>query len=233
MRLIATLLLCLICVRPARAHRLDEYLQATLIAVESDHVNVEIDLTPGVSVADLVLWLIDSNGDGRVTDQEARAYAGRVLSKVGLELDGCARPLRLINVSMPPQDAIKAGEGRIRLQATAVIPTLKRGRHQIRFQNAHEPGMSVYLINALIPSNPAIRVTKQARDELQREYLMELDVSGPFPRPPQPHVDWVVNGRLRCCWSPPRGFSKRSRARVDFKKKAKKNMDSAARYQLA
>ncbi len=109
MRLIATLLLCLICVRPARAHRLDEYLQATLIAVESDRVNVEIDLTPGVRVAELVLWLIDSDGDGRITDQEARAYAGRVLSKVGLDRDGRARPLRLLHVTVPPRSTIEAG----------------------------------------------------------------------------------------------------------------------------
>jgi hypothetical protein len=191
-RSIATLLLCLICVHSARAHRLDEYLQATRLAVEFDRVNVEIDLTPGVSVADLVLWLIDSNGDGRITDQEARAYAGRVLSKMGLELDGSARPLRLVNVTMPPRSAIKAGEGIIRLQATAGLPTLERGRHQIRFRNAHEPGMSVYLVNALIPANPGIRITKQTRDESQREYLMDLEVSGRFPG----HPSLVLVGSL-------------------------------------
>ncbi len=80
----------------------------------------------------------------------------------------------------------------IRLQATAGIPTLERGRHQIRFQNAHEPAMSVYLVNALFPSNPGIRITKQTRDQLQREYLMEVVVRGRLPG----HPGFVLIGSL-------------------------------------
>ena len=35
---------------PASAHRLDEYLQATTIALEKNRVHAELRLTPGVAV---------------------------------------------------------------------------------------------------------------------------------------------------------------------------------------
>ena len=37
------------------AHRLDEYLQATLVAIEPSDVRLQINLTPGVAVAEKVL----------------------------------------------------------------------------------------------------------------------------------------------------------------------------------
>ena len=196
MRLVVTLLLCLVCLGRAQAHRLDEYLQATRIGVEPDRVDVEIDLTPGVSVASPVLWLIDSNGDGQITEKEIRAYAGRVLAAVGLELDGRSRPLRLTDVTVPSRDEIVAGEGMIRLKAATSIPPLKRGPHQIRFQNAHEPGLSVYLVNALFPSNPGIRITKQTRDDLQRNYQMDFEVTGGFPGGGSPLLPGYLAGAL-------------------------------------
>jgi hypothetical protein len=45
---------------PATAHRLDEYLQATLISVEQNRVHAQIRLTPGVAVFPIVLSLIDT-----------------------------------------------------------------------------------------------------------------------------------------------------------------------------
>lgn len=42
--------LALSLVRGAAAHRLDEYLQATLIGVTRDGIDVEIRLTPGVAM---------------------------------------------------------------------------------------------------------------------------------------------------------------------------------------
>jgi hypothetical protein len=48
----------------AFAHRLDEYLQATIISVDKDHVQASMRLIPGVAVSSFVLSGIDSNGDG-------------------------------------------------------------------------------------------------------------------------------------------------------------------------
>jgi hypothetical protein len=53
-------------VAPAQAHRLDEYLQASLILLEPDTVGVGLNLTPGVAVFPSVVALIDVNRDGSV-----------------------------------------------------------------------------------------------------------------------------------------------------------------------
>ena len=51
----------------AAAHRLDEYLQATLIGVTRDGVEVEIQLTPGVAMLPVLMAVIDQDGDGRIS----------------------------------------------------------------------------------------------------------------------------------------------------------------------
>ena len=177
-RLAVTSLLGLTCVVQAQAHRLDEYLQATRIGIEPDRIEVEIDLTPGVAVAARVFWLIDSDRDGKISDTEARAYARRVLGATKLQLDGHDRPLQLIDVIVPPPDAMAEGLGSIRVRALASAPILLPGAHHLGFQNAHEAGLSVYLVNALLPTNPGIQVMKQTRDELQRDYQLDFAVSG-------------------------------------------------------
>jgi rhodanese-related sulfurtransferase len=53
-------LLALSLVGSAEAHRLDEYLQATLIGVTRDGIDVEIHLTPGVSMLP-VLMAVERN----------------------------------------------------------------------------------------------------------------------------------------------------------------------------
>ena len=46
---------------PAYAHRLNEYLQATLISIEKDRVQVSLHLTPGVAVSSTIIANIDIN----------------------------------------------------------------------------------------------------------------------------------------------------------------------------
>ena len=41
----------MLAVAPASAHRVDEYLQATRLAIGVNRINIEIDLTPGVDIA--------------------------------------------------------------------------------------------------------------------------------------------------------------------------------------
>src|SRR5215469_7956001 len=72
----------------AFAHRLDEYLQATLISVERDRVQAQVRLVPGVAVLPVVLAEIDRDGDGAISESEQRAYADRVLSDLSLTMNG-------------------------------------------------------------------------------------------------------------------------------------------------
>ena len=59
----------------AFAHRLDEYLQATLVAIEPSVVRLQINLTPGVVVAEKVLARIDHDKDNAISKTESAAYA--------------------------------------------------------------------------------------------------------------------------------------------------------------
>src|SRR3954453_22873936 len=97
----------------AGAHRLDEYLQATRIAVGLTRVDVEIDLTPGASIASSIYGSIDSNHDGELSDMERTAYARLVVSSALLEADGRAAPLTLVNQDFPSLDAMREGTGAI------------------------------------------------------------------------------------------------------------------------
>src|SRR5262249_2602244 len=89
------------------AHRLDEDLQAARLAVEPSEVQLELDLTPGIAVAETVLADIDRNGDGLLSAEEQRAYAATVLSAIDLEFDRQPLRLQLVALTFPVSGAIK------------------------------------------------------------------------------------------------------------------------------
>jgi hypothetical protein len=160
----------------AQAHRLDEYLQATRIAVTLHRIDLAIDLTPGVAIAPELLPTIDPDGNARIPPHQGERYAQRVLQDLALDLDGKRQAIRLIRATFPPRADMEDGEGTIHLQAVAKISTLQPGHHELLFRNAHLPKISVYLVNALVPENKAIQNTRQIRDELQREYRLSFEV---------------------------------------------------------
>jgi hypothetical protein len=73
---------------PVLAHRLDEYLQATMISVEKERIEGFLRLIPGVAVSSTVLVSIDTNADGIISKAEQQAYAAHVLRRLSLSLDG-------------------------------------------------------------------------------------------------------------------------------------------------
>ena len=83
-RLRLSALLVLSAIGPVSAHRLDEYLQATLIGVTPHGIEVELQLTPGIAILPGLMTVIDQDRDGRISQAEARAYAARVLRDVEL-----------------------------------------------------------------------------------------------------------------------------------------------------
>src|SRR4051812_2485153 len=87
--------LALLIAAPVSAHRLDEYLQQTMISVEKGRVRAQIVLVPGAAVFADVLARIDTNADGVISEAEQRAYAQRVLRDVTLKVDGERLALRL------------------------------------------------------------------------------------------------------------------------------------------
>src|SRR5580658_4740604 len=164
---------------PASAHRLDEYLQATLISVEKDHIQASIRLIPGVAVSSAVIATIDSNGDGVISEAEKWAYAERVLGDLSLVVDGNPLRPKLVSVDFPSIEQMKEGLGEIQIVLTA---DLSRGgpNRRLILENHHQNRIAAYLVNCLVPRDPDIRIVAQNRDELQSLY--ELDyVQGGIP----------------------------------------------------
>jgi hypothetical protein len=181
------LVLTLIVPAAASAHRLDEYLQATRIAVDADRIDIELSLTPGSDVADAVVAVIDRDADGRISDDEADAYAKRVSGDLRLHVDDTAITLALSPREFPDAGDMRAGVGVIRLTGTAVLARRAGGHHRVSYDNAHMPGMSVFLVNTLTPRTPDVLIGKQSRDEFQRTLVVDYEIA----RPGQP-VMWLL-----------------------------------------
>ena len=150
----------------ASAHRLDEYLQATLIGVTRNGIDVEMQLTPGVAILPGLLPLIDQDGDGQISAAEEQAYAARVVREVELRVDGVPVPLSLVDGRFPTIEAMRDGLGTIAIKMHSA-----RTGHELRFENRHLPRVSVYLVNCLAAEG--LRVGKQVRDPAQRSIEFE------------------------------------------------------------
>ena len=172
---------CLATLPTASAHRLDEYLQATRLSIDTDRVDLEIDLTAGAAMASKVFDWIDTNRDGEISDAEGEAYAQQVLRSVALKVDGRSAPIRLVESSFPQFGDMSLGVGTIRLRATAKVPAVGAGHHQVSFLNTHQPESSVYLVNALVPENPRVQLGEPRRDFAQHGLTLDYSVMSDAP----------------------------------------------------
>jgi hypothetical protein len=162
---------------PASAHRLDEYLQATLISLEKDHVQVFMRLIPGVAVASIVLSSIDTDADGNISETERRAYAERVLRDLSLSVGGYALTPRLVSVDFPKVGEMKEGLGEIQIEFTADLPNGSPNRRLV-FENHHQNRIAAYMVNCLVPRDPNIRILAQNRNERQSFYQLDYAEAG-------------------------------------------------------
>jgi hypothetical protein len=168
--------MCLASSTATDAHRLDEYLQATLLSVDRDRVTVEIGLTPGVTVAPQIMMSIDSDGDGRISAAEGEAYGREVLRSVVLVVDDRPAPLVLEESKFPEFGEMKLGLGTIRLRAAAKVDS-GLGRHHLSYRNTYKPELSVYLANALVPADQRVQVAAQTRDRTQQSIAVDYTVA--------------------------------------------------------
>jgi hypothetical protein len=191
-------LACLLCVlafpAAAAAHVLDEYLQVAQIALAPGGVHVELRLIPGVLVAERVFGMIDVDHDGQISNLEEQAYARRVLQDIALEMDGRRTPLALTRVEFPSRREMNEGIGAIRIDLAVTASLGVEGDHQIFFHNDHQPELSVYLVNALVPTTHEIKISSQERDPLQREMRLSFQVT-----PLNTYRPWLWRGMLMFC----------------------------------
>ena len=187
-RLIAILL---VIPTTSSAHRLDEYLQATRVSVARDRIELQLDLTPGASVASVIAALIDRDRDGWIAPSEARTYGTTVLSEIVLTLNGRVLPLTLNEVRVPAIALMREGMGAVRIEASAVVGDHATGRHDLFFRNDHRPHSSVYLVNAMMPATRAVTIESQHRDTRQREFHLVYEVERN-----RAAIDWTIAAAL-------------------------------------
>jgi hypothetical protein len=173
-----TLLLVLMAGSWTSAHRRDEYLLAARLAIDPDRVELALDLTAGIAVAEVVLSEIDIDKNGLISVAEARAYSNRVLSAVALDVDGIPLRVELVESTFPTFDSVRKGEGTTRIQAAASMPRLADGLHHLRYRNTYRSDIGVYLANALVPASDRVIVAAQRRDLYQRDLVIDYQLSG-------------------------------------------------------
>lgn len=177
---------------PARstAHQLDEYLQATRVSLSRNRVVLEIDLIPGATIAPDVIARLDRDRDNAISPIEAAAYGKLVLGDLVLKLDERPVTMTLAHAEVAPIDALRGGIGAIQLRAVGDLEPDVTGRRQVYFRNNHQPTVSVYLVNALVPEDGDVSVTRQSRNATQQEVRIDYNVGLRWPV----QLLWLVFG---------------------------------------
>jgi hypothetical protein len=157
----------------AFAHRLDEYVEATILSIDSGRVAGAMRLVPGVAVAPAVIVGIDANGDGTLSEAEQQDYAQRVLKDLALSVDGQPLAPHLLSADFPSVDEMKQGVGEIHVSFGADLPAGGANRRLV-FENHHQNNIAVYLVNSLVPGDKNTRITAQTRSENQSFYQIDF-----------------------------------------------------------
>jgi len=159
---------------PVLAHRLDEYLQGTIVTIEKGRVRAEMTLTPGVAVFPFLISYMDIDRDGVITDSEQRAYAARVLQDLTLKMDGHRLTPELISTRFPAIQEMQEGRGEIQLDFRTDLPPGGRDRRLV-LENHHQKQIAAYQVNCLVPRDPQIRIVAQNRNYLQSVYEVRYE----------------------------------------------------------
>jgi hypothetical protein len=173
LKAIATVVLML--ASSARAHNFDEYLQSSHLALQPGRLDGTMQLHPGNGVADRILQTIDTDGDRAFSQEEADAYATRVVNDLALIVDGAAITPDITSFKMSTFAEIEDAIGTITIAFTARLPDVS-GARRLAFRNGHLPDISVYLATADAPAG-GIEVLAQERDDTQSTLHLDYQVT--------------------------------------------------------
>ena len=150
------------------AHRRDEYLQAARLAIDPGRVQLELDLTPGIALAEAIIADIDRNRDGVAVPDEQRAYGepGAERADARGRWDAGARAAGRVQFSRRRSDAAWRRHHPASIDGDAPGPV--SGRHQLLFRNRHHPDRSVYLANALVPASDQLPSRRSGATAISR-----------------------------------------------------------------
>ena len=159
------------------AHRLNEYLQATTVLLDKDHIELRLRLTAGSDIAEQVISKIDANKDGVLSAAEAQVYAEFVQRDLFVSIDGATVATLLQSWTFPTAMEMKNGLGEIQLTLTAAFKP-DDTIHHLTIKNQHFASTSVYLVNCLQPVDSALQINGQWRTVDQSVYAIDFTTGG-------------------------------------------------------
>ena len=169
---LAGVTLAFVLLTSAPAHEVDEYVQAALISIERDRLDIQLRLVPGAAVFAKVVAAIDTDADGAISPAEQQGYARRVMEDIVLTLNG-QRVIPSVQVmSFPSLDLMKEGLGEIHI-ALRVAVVARSDEQKLVLQNRHQGAISAYLVNCLAPRDPSLKIIRQRRSANQAHYELE------------------------------------------------------------
>ena len=170
---------CLFLGRTAWAHRIDEYLQATVLSLETNRVTASMRLIPGVLVAPSVIATIDTDHDGVFSKDETNAYAERVLQDLSIAIDGRSLKAQLDASTFPNASQLRDGVGEILIRYHVDLPASNDASRRFRLANHHLNTGSVYLVNVEVTQVPGLSIVGQKRNLQQSLYELDYLQSSP------------------------------------------------------
>ncbi|HET8523755.1 MAG TPA: hypothetical protein VFL82_10985, partial [Thermomicrobiales bacterium] len=132
--LLALIALALMAEVPAAAHPADRLIQHLMIQLAPDQAHISVALGGGLLANELVLKDLDPNGDGTVTDAEARAWLAEYLSDVQVLMDNVAVPLdpASATISVPKPKQFHLGLSPVTVSFAAPVPeTAESSAHRL------------------------------------------------------------------------------------------------------
>ena len=137
-----------LCGGSASAHPLDEVIQAAYLTIAPGEIQLDLEIQPGILVAQDIARVVDANGDRRISPAEARAYGERTLRNSSLTVDGGPATLRLVNVETPPYAQLAQG---YIMHIHAVATRRDRvGARVFAYLNRYAPLKSQYQANVFL-----------------------------------------------------------------------------------
>jgi hypothetical protein len=176
----------------ARAHQLDEYIQATLVEISPEGIRLSINMTPGAEVADQVWAAIDLDKNGKISEAEAAQYATAVRRDLDVELDHRSADAAVVMSTFPDAAAMREGTEIVQLEFDLGTGPLAAGTHTLTFKNEHMPKISAYLFNAAMPKTKAVEILRQTRNKNQSAGEIEFSIAGAAKAKFSPEQIWLM-----------------------------------------
>lgn len=92
---------------------------------------------------------------------------------LALTVDGERLRLRLVSTQGPKTEEMKEGLGEIQLELDARVPSASGPHRTLIFDSYHQSAISAYLVNALLPRDPDLQVTRQSRNYQHSLYRLD------------------------------------------------------------